>query len=49
MNEHDVVLLEDGRKGTIIHLFPDKETAQVETEDNKLVIAKLSTLKPRTE
>lgn len=45
MNEHDVVLLEDGRKGTIVHLYPDGETAEVET-DNEVITVKLSTLKP---
>lgn len=47
MKEHDVVLLEDGRRGTIVHLYPDGETAEVET-NNEVITVKLSTLKPIT-
>lgn len=49
MNEHDLVYLEDGQKGTIVHLYPDGETAEVELQNNEVVTVKLSTLKPRTE
>ncbi|HMW11082.1 MAG TPA: hypothetical protein PJ987_11630 [Bacteroidia bacterium] len=47
MKEHDVVLLEDGGRGTIVHLYPDGETAEVET-NNEVITVKLSTLKPIT-
>ncbi len=50
MKEHDLVYLEDGREGTIVHLYPDGETAEVElSETNEVVTVKLQTLKPRTE
>lgn len=49
MNELDVVLLEDGREGTIVFLYSDGKTAVVETDNNELITVKLSTLKPITE
>lgn len=45
MNEHDLVLLEDGRRGTIVHLYPDGKNAEVELQNNKLVTVALDTLK----
>jgi len=49
MKEHDLVLLEDGREGTIVHLYPDGKTAEVETDNNEVITVKLSTLKLITE
>ncbi|HRC81897.1 MAG TPA: hypothetical protein PLF27_10975 [Sedimentibacter sp.] len=45
MKEHDVVYLEDGRKGTIVHIYPDGENAEVEiSETNEVVKVKLQKL-----
>lgn len=45
MKEHDVVYLEDGRRATIIHLYPDGKTAEVEISlTNETETVKIHTL-----
>lgn len=44
IKEHDVVRLESGEVGTIVHIYLDKNTCEVELENNELKQAKLSEL-----
>lgn len=48
MKELDVVYLPDGRQGTIVFLYCDGKTAEVEV-DNEVITVKLQELKPTTE
>jgi hypothetical protein len=39
MEEHDVAILDTGERGTIVHIYADKETCEFETSGEVLTVS----------